>query len=329
MGLMISCNNDDDDGSPPPAPDQRPELSTVQVSNINYTDARSGGEITSDKGFSVTERGVCWSTDVNPTIANDRSIDGQGIGSFVSILTDLAPGTSYFVRAYATSSQGTAYGSAFNFQTLAEDEFRDVRDGSIYKTVSIGDQTWMAENLRYLPIVNSPLLLSTSEAFYYVYGYSGSNLDQAVLNSNYQTYGTLYNWTAAMNGQPQSTSNPSGVQGICPDGWHLPSAAEWEQLSAFLGGPGIAGKLKEAGNEHWTPPNLQATNESGFTGLPGGVLDQNGTFSNLGSEGVWWATRSDAPALAFYFRLRSNGVFEDYSFTFNKSTGACVRCLMD
>jgi uncharacterized protein (TIGR02145 family) len=88
----------------------------------------------------------------------------------------------------------------------------------------------MAENLKYLPSVVGPGTGSNSEAYCYVYGYDGTSISAAKATENYATYGVLYNWTAAMNGAESSDANPSGVQGICPDGWHLPSDAEWKQL---------------------------------------------------------------------------------------------------
>src|SRR5690554_6744787 len=114
--------------------------------------------------------------------------------------------------------------------------FTDPRDGNVYKIITIGDQVWMAENLAYLPSVN--MVADGSEdaagSYYYVYGYDGTNVADAKATGNYATYDVLYNWTAAMN--------------ACPDGWHLPSDAEWTELTDYLGGASVAGgKLKETG----------------------------------------------------------------------------------
>lgn len=146
-------------------------------------------------------------------------------------------------------------------------------DGDNYAVVTIGEQTWMAENLRYLPSVVGPDTGSEDVAgsYYYVYGYNGTDISEAKATENYDTYGVLYNWSAAMNGEESSEDNPSGVQGICPAGWHLPSKAEWTELTDYLGGGSVAGgKLKEIGTTHWSSPNTGATNETGFTALPGG-----------------------------------------------------------
>ncbi len=110
-----------------------PELSTVVVSNITANAASSGGSISSDGGEAVTSRGVCWSTTTAPTIANNKSSDGTGIGAFTSNLTGLSPATMYFVRAYATNSVGTAYGDEVSFSTASiTATFFVVKDGSIF-----------------------------------------------------------------------------------------------------------------------------------------------------------------------------------------------------
>ena len=209
--------------------------------------------------------------------------------------------------------------------------FIDSRDGNEYNWVQIGDQVWMAENLAYLPSVN--MVADGSEdaagSYYYVYGYDGTNVADAKATDNYATYGVLYNWTAAMDGEASSTTNPSGIQGVCPAGWHLPSDAEWKELTNYLGGTSVAGgKLKETGTTHWASPNTGATNETGFTALPGGARDYDGIFGNIGNHGVWWSsTESDTNSASYryldydYSYLSSNG--------YDKKVGFSVRCVRD
>jgi len=108
--------------SEPPTPThiaQVPVLSTSALSNISGTTASCGGNITSDAGFTVSARGICWSTGTTPTIADNKTNDGTGAGSFTSAINDLSLGTTYYVRAYATNSEGTGYGSAMSFTTLS------------------------------------------------------------------------------------------------------------------------------------------------------------------------------------------------------------------
>ena len=188
----------------------------------------------------------------------------------------------------------------------------------------------MAENLNYLPGVAGPETGSDTDAYYYVYGYDGTSVTEAKATANYSTYGVLYNWPAAMAGEPGSSSNPNGVQGVCPTGWHLPGDDEWTELADFLGGRSFAGgKLKESGTTHWDSPNSGATNESGLTALPGGYRrEPDGTFESNGFSGNWWTTTSEYTSYAsFRFLVSSDGSLhgEDISAGF----GFAVLCLRD
>ncbi len=137
--FLISCSNDD---SNPTAPSSSlPVLTTADVSAITDTTANCGGAITSDGGATVTARGVCWSTSQTPTIANNKTNDGTGASSFTSEMSGLTPDTTYYVRAYATNSAGTGYGSAVSFTTLKTEmgTVTDI-DGNVYQTIKIGNQ---------------------------------------------------------------------------------------------------------------------------------------------------------------------------------------------
>ncbi|MBW6498176.1 MAG: fibrobacter succinogenes major paralogous domain-containing protein [Bacteroidales bacterium] len=179
--------------------------------------------------------------------------------------------------------------------------FKDSRDGRIYRTVTIDDQVWMAENLAFKP----------SGGNYWAYGN---------LNAYVETYGYLYDWQTALD--------------VCPAEWRLPADAEWTQLIGFLGGEDVAGgKLKatgtiEAGTGLWHAPNTGATNETGFTALPGGGRYHNGAFGSLGSYGIWWsATELDA-GKALYLSLGYNRS-DVYRNNYDKGNGFAVRCLRD
>jgi len=207
--------------------------------------------------------------------------------------------------------------------------FSDSRDGNVYSYITIGNQVWMAENLKYLPSVVGPGTGSQTTPYYYVYGYNGTTVAEAKATANYTTYGVLYNWPAAMNGAASSTANPSGVQGVCPTGWHLPSDAEWTELTDYLGGTSIAGgKLKETGTTHWNSPNTGATNETGFTALPGGLRSDYGAFFNIGNYGFWWsATEYDSTnAWRSYMGNGCSSVYRGYN---GKEVGFSVRCVRD
>lgn len=179
--------------------------------------------------------------------------------------------------------------------------------GQTYNTVLIGNQCWMKENLNY----------ETENSVCY-----DNN------QSNCDIYGRLYNWNTIMNGEASSNSVPSGVQGICPNGWHVPSDAEWILLFNQLGGEEIAGgKLKEGGTSHWHSPNTGATNESGFTALPSGKRTVSGGFSSIG-EMVWFWTSSQTGKSAWTPALGYNSGSVNHGYSTN-NFGLSLRCVKD
>jgi uncharacterized protein (TIGR02145 family) len=204
-------------------------------------------------------------------------------------------------------------------------------DENTYKLVVIGGQIWMAENLAYLPSVVALATGSEDEdhsadSYCYVNGYNGTDVDDAKATSNYTTYGVLYNWNAAMAGAMSSSSNPSGVQGICPAGWHLPSDAEWTTLTDYLGGVTVAGgKLKETGTDHWSSTNTDVTNSSGFTALPGGCRSSV-SISSPGTNGYWWSSTMKDENNTWYRLLYNTNIYV-YSMNTSKNSGYSVRCL--
>jgi len=294
-----------------------PTVTTAPVIQINASSGLSGGEITSVCGSPVKARGVCWSTRPSPTVNDSHTSDSSGTGSFTSTIGGLQLGTSYYIRAYATNSAGTAYGQELLFDNSWEQDgtFIDMRDNKEYKWVSIGDQVWMAGNLAFLPSVSPPTEGSSSDPYYYVYDYWGGDVSEAKNYYKFAAYGVLYNWPAAMVS--------------CPDGWHLPTDAEWTELTAYLEGESIAGgKLKETGIVHWHSPNTGATNESGFTALPGGTRDLTNEFYAMGSAGFWWSATAystdEAWDRAMYYG--NSSVVRD---NFSKQLGSSVRCVRD
>jgi uncharacterized protein (TIGR02145 family) len=296
-----------------------PTLTTGTTTATSSTTASSGGSVTSDGGATVTARGVCWSTSMNPTVAlTTKTSDGTGTGSFTSSITGLTPNTTYHVRAYATNSVGTNYGNEVNFTTLfgsiifnpslTYGTITDIENNT-YKTIEIGLQLWMAENLKttkYNDGSSIPLLLVTeaqSMPCYYWY-----NDDP---NTYRNTYGALYNWYAVITDR------------LCPIGWHVPSDDDWTKLIDFLGGEGITGdKLKEIGTTHWLNTNT-SSNESGFTGLPGGWRG-----GGMGEQGFWWSSTENDIDNAFYLSLMYNITSTNVTNYFPKNSGGfSVRCV--
>jgi uncharacterized protein (TIGR02145 family) len=309
-----------------------PAVLTTAVTFVASDKARCAGNVIYEGDAAIIERGVCWSTSPGPTTANDYAISGSGTGAFTSELNGLPGNTTYYVRAFAINALGTGYGNEISFRTSSNDytgSLTDIRDNKMYDWVKIGTQVWMADNMALLPSVSPSSGGSITAPYYYVYGYQGESVDGAKNESNYATYGVLYNWLAAMRGAPGSNQNPSGVQGICPDGWHMPSDAEWLELREYLGGYDVAGgKLKESGYAHWSSPNTGADNSSGFTALPGGFRMDDGKFTGIGLGGIWWTSWESGMSIArrYYIGYDQAGIFWNDNTMDN---GYSVRCVMD
>jgi uncharacterized protein (TIGR02145 family) len=187
--------------------------------------------------------------------------------------------------------------------------FTDSRDGQEYKQTKIGDQCWMAENLNYDAGGDS-----------WCYDNNSSNCD---------TYGRLYDWAAVMQGASSSSSNPSGVQGVCPDGWHVPSDEEWTELENYVSNDGHYGSVGTAlkSTSGWDD-NGNGTDDYGFSGLPGGGCINTGNFGYIGDNGYWW---SATEGITNYAELRILNYDYVYFFRNNyfKEYGFSVRCLRD
>lgn len=157
------------------------------------------------------------------------------------------------------------------------DSILDEKDNQNYKTVKVGDQCWMAENMKYLPDVAAPTIGSSTEPYYYVYNYFGLDIEEAKLKSSYNDYGVLYNWPAAMN-----KLDNAGAQGICPNGWHLPTRKEWEELISYAE-PNAEENLKTSSlNLHdWV-----GTDSIGFNVFPSGYVYREFTTPQVNSRFV-------------------------------------------
>ncbi|MDD4032493.1 MAG: FISUMP domain-containing protein [Bacteroidales bacterium] len=219
----------------------------------------------------------------------------------------------------------------------------DNRDGNRYKTVIIGDQLWTVDNMAYLPSVSSYETVSSSDDHYYVYEYYGTDVEEAKATDNYKTYGVLYNWSAAKT--------------ACPEGWHLPSDAEWNQLENYLiankhnydgttSGNKLAISVAKANN--WTsssnvgtPGNIdypEYRNKSGFSALPGGLIYSiergstlGGLFSSVGDNGYWWSS-TRTYKYTFYFICIRTLSYDSESFSsssIGSDFGLSVRCIKD
>ncbi len=301
-----------------------PQVSTGSASWIRPAEATLSGTVNANNA--------------NTTVSFEYGLDSASLGltvnaipNMVSGITDttvsaditgLSSNAKYYYRIKAQNEIGTTYGSRLTFRTLNNVYFNpDVTygtvndyDGNVYKTVQIGTQTWMAENLRTetynqgtaIPFVTDRTkwaALATSGYCWY--------------NSSSDFYGALYNWHAVDTGL------------LCPVGWHVPTDTEWTILTDYLGGETLAGiKLKEPETLHWSSLNSNTTNESGFTALPGGYRNYQGIFANIRQMGYWWSSTKDGSSYAVYRALAGNYSNVDKNISFIKS-GFSVRCLKD
>ncbi len=198
--------------------------------------------------------------------------------------------------------------------------FTDERDGKIYPTVQVGTQCWMGRNLNVGTRINGNQNQTDNST---LEKYCFNNLE-----SNCDVYGGLYQWSEMMQ-----YSTTEGVQGICPDDWHLPTDADFTVLTTYLGGLAAAGgKMKETGTGHWTAPNTGATNESGFTLLPGGLRNYVGGFGDLNNRGSIWSSTINTGAgfdCSFNLDLFYNTSAVERQSGAMWSNGFSVRCLKD
>ncbi|NVO11296.1 MAG: fibrobacter succinogenes major paralogous domain-containing protein [Bacteroidales bacterium] len=289
-----------------------PILTTVVVSTITAETASSGGVITSDGGAEVTSRGVCWGVNQNPTIANNKTTNETGLGSFTSNITNLLPNTTYYLRAYATNSVGTSYGNEITFTTFA---VMDI-DGNGYYSISIGTQVWLVENLRVthyrngepIPNVTDNTQWNNLTTGAYCYKYNETNVEAKL--------GFLYNWYTIADSR-----------NLCPIGWHVATDAEWTTLVNYLGGNSVAGgKMKETGTAHWWSPNTDSDNSSGFTAVPAGQRSPDGSFY-FGNACFWTSTSENATnARSWFLSPNDTSVTRYYDF---KGSGFNIRCVKD
>jgi uncharacterized protein (TIGR02145 family) len=297
-----------------------PVLTTTAVTGITQIAAISGGNITDQGGAPVTARGVCWGMGPSPTIADNKTVDDAGTGTFSSNLTGLIPDTTYYVRAYATNSAGTAYGNVISFKTQqgVPGTIIDI-DGNVYHTVTIGTQVWLKESLKVTHYRNGdPISHGKGNALFTSTTVDGAYWDYNNDPANSAVYGRLYNWFALAN-----------VSILAPNGFHVATYEEWTTLEDYLGGPGVAGgKLKEEGSAHWGNNNI-ATNETGFTALPAGIWESySSTFVYMGDQNLIWTSTEISTNNAYAFVLVSS-VPNLYHGEGLKYMGYSVRCLMD
>ena len=302
-------------------------VSTDSANTVTSSATTLYGNVTDLGGNASVNAGFKYGT--SETAMNTMADDAVSATGLYSIdITGLTANTTYYYTAYTATTTDTVYGDTLRFRTLSINPclgvptIKDV-DNNTYNTVQIGGQCWTAQNLRTTTIN----------------GYGNVYTNPA---ADVETYGRYYDWAAVMQGATSSDANPSGVQGICPTGWHVPSDAEWTQLINNVKGvtdyrcngtsDNIAKSL--ASTTGWnnnettcavgnTPSNNNAT---GFTAVPAGYYISD--VNSFGDVTAFWAATQKDSSLASYVGLKSNLARELNNYR-NVAQGCSVRCLKD
>jgi uncharacterized protein (TIGR02145 family) len=302
----------------------------VTISDTTKTGVTANVTVLADGLAAITERGVVWGTNSEPTINENKIIGGFGLGTFSISLVGLSELTKYYLRAYVINSSGINYSNSVSFIPRDLDIPID-GDGNVYQTVQIGEQLWMAENLKTTKFHDGNSIALVTDNLEWIsinspaYCWYDNN---EVLYKN--PYGALYNYYSVMNGR------------LCPIGWHVPTEANLKSLELLLGmtpqdventywhGTDQGDQLKEAGVSHWQSPNL-GTNSTGFRALPGGYRNPNdGNFMEhtlsmyiwSSSTFVYWENYS-------WGRQLASDWSSIYHYYYDNKSGFSVRCIRD
>ena len=273
--------------------------------------------------------GYKWNTTNNYATATNLA----GVTTITE--TGLTCNTPYTRYVWAYSACGNSAVTTLNQSTLScsficGQAFTDTRDGKTYNTVLIGSQCWMKENLNIGTRISGSINQKNNDT---IEKYCNNDLD-----ANCAVYGGLYQWDELMNYSLASNSNPSGRQGICPVGWHVPSDVEWCQMETYLDasincattgwkGTNAGGKMKEVGTSHWANPNTGATNSSGFMCLPGGYRLPSGGFETLATGADFWTTSGSSSSNSWYRTLANNSalVYRNFGEKTYAFSGRCIN----
>ena len=298
-------------------------ITTTGVTGISGPSALSGGNITADGGSTISHRGVCWATTTNPTTANDTTLDGTGTGtgSYTSTLTGLSANTTYYVRAYAINSAGTAYGNEVSFTTgdiyTMGSGVTDI-DGNFYPSIILGTQEWMQQNLRVSRFANGDSIPN------------GAALDDWLnggIPYRTPTTGGTIPW-----GQWYNPYTVRDSRNACPTGWHVPSNTEWLAMFQYLdptytltGGSETAGKML-MDSLNW--PFVYGNNASGFSAVGAGSYTPTG--DNIPNQyTAWWSSNYTVGFLANDFWHSADTPNLNFILNGGAHQGLSVRCVKD
>ncbi len=288
-------------------------IKTIEGTDIDVNSITLKAELIDNGKAQITEKGICWGINELPTTSDKKVSVTSNENIFETNITNLEINTTYYFRSYAINSVGTSYGNQLSYKT--KDSVVDV-EGNSYKIVKIGNQIWMAENLKTTKYNDGVSLMFTSSSYDWLMQTKGAYCWTHDDPSYKNIYGAYYNFNAVKTGK------------LAPKGWRVPTQADWVQLQNHLGGPATSGgKLKSTGNR-WEFPNLGASNESGFNALPASYRSKvNGTNPFVGQYSLFWSstpgTNGAGRFMLYYYDATSNFDFDSETFGFN------VRCIKE
>ena len=292
------------------------------ASNVTATLTYSGGNGKTYVTKSYTSTGV---SGLSATLLAGNLANGEGTLMYTISGTPTTAGTANFAIALGGKSCSISIKVEDVAQTLGKPgpNITDV-EGNSYKTVTIGTQTWMAENLKVSKYNDGTTIPNITDNTQWSKLTTGAWSYQNNDVTNNAKYGKLYNWYAV-------SPTKNGNKNVCPTSWHVPTDAEWTVLTDYLGGLTVAGgKMKEVGTASWNSPNTDATNTSLFTGLPGGFrFSSDDGYRNIGDGGRWWSsTEGGLVHYAWDRYLNYDNGIANRNYSYSRD-GLSIRCLRD
>ena len=270
--ITTSCEKDS-------TPLQLPTINSSKIFALSSNAVTIKSTFDVNKEDTVRNIGVCWSSQPNPTIYNNFTGSSLNDSIMYSRIEGLTPNTKYYARVYASNSEIETYGNEIEFTT--NNTAVDV-EGNQYNTVTIGTQVWMVENLKTTKFNDGTAIgyINSASNWTEINSPSYCFYEYNILNKSF--YGVLYNWQSVNSNK------------LCPSGWRIPTDADWKELADYLGGESVAGGLLKSTRNYWESPNYEATNYSGFSGLPAGHSGTAlGSFNGMGFLSVWWSSTID------------------------------------
>jgi uncharacterized protein (TIGR02145 family) len=295
---------------------RKPSVYSPYIISVTHNSVTCGNGEISDNSYNVLSKGVCWSTSIDPTI-NDQKIElGEGFGRFDCKIEGLAPGTVYYIRAYATNIVGTTYAGNLVIRTY-DGSVKDY-EGNVYSTVKLGKQEWMTEDLKTSHFANGdeipttyPVTLNTSQEANPVY--------QWVLNGQVDLgyYDRIYTWYAVADSRK-----------ICPTGWHLPSITEWDELLLHLGGDKLTSRdFRRIFNYYWNSFLNEGATEGSFGAELVGYRTVTGQIQYSSYGTYWWSGTESSASNADVVYCGQADFDPVFQTDKEKKNGFSIRCV--